>query len=453
VRIGIDIQFLRWTSTGIQYYLWNLIDGLCRLPHSHQVTLFLYGRPGDDEPDRLRRLEEAFPRADVQYFWEGPSRLVSGRLAGRLLNLPWPLRPLVRRALPLWDRVALANPFRSAHGGSPDGPAPMVDVFHHPYLLLFPLEDRANVMTVPDLIPRRFPQYCTKGTVTHAEEAFAYARHMDAVLTYSEHAKQEVVESLAVAEDRVSVTPLAAHEQFRPLADREQLQLVLKKYNLDRRPYLIHIGTLQPRKNLGRLVEAFGQVKQQEPGLEHRLVLVGMRGWQDESVFETVRRLRLESDVTWLDYVPFEHLPALLNGADLFVFPSLYEGFGLPPLEAMACGTPVVSSNASSLPEVVGDAGILVDPYQTEAIAEAVRRVLTDRGLREGLREKGLARAREFSWEQTARLTLAAYEKAWERAGSDRRPPGTRGRANTKFHRDVRASLIYQSACRAVGST
>jgi glycosyltransferase involved in cell wall biosynthesis len=445
VRIGIDIQFLRWTSTGIQYYLWNLIDGLCRLPHPHQVTLFLYGRPGDDEPDLLCRLEGAFPRAEVRYFWEGLSRLLSGRLAGRLLNLPWPLRPLVRGALPLWDRVVVANPFRSARGGSPDGPASEVDVFHHPFLLLFPLQNHANVMTVPDLIPRRFLQYCTRGTVTHAEEAFAHARYMDAVLTYSEHAKQDVVEMLAVEEGKVTVAPLAAHEQFRPPAEREQLQLVLSKYNLARRPYLIHIGTLQPRKNLGRLVEAFARVRQEEPGLEHQLVLVGMRGWQDESLFETVRRLRLESDVTWLDHVPFEHLPALLSGADLFVFPSLYEGFGLPPLEAMACGTPVVSSRVSSLPEVVGDAGLLVDPLRVDDLAGAMRRVLTDCSLHAALRQKGLARAQTFSWERTARETLAAFEDASLRSRGRccKRQPGRS--PNTKCHDAVRAWVVRQS--------
>jgi glycosyltransferase involved in cell wall biosynthesis len=297
-----------------------------------------------------------------------------------------------------------------------------VDVFHHPYGLILPVNDRANVMTVPDLIPRRFPEFCQPGTIALAEEAFACLDRMDVVLTFSQHTKSEVVESLGVSEDKIRVIPLAAHRQFRPL-EKESRRAILAKLGLDTRPYVLYLGSLDPRKNVSRLVEGFGRLRQEAPSLEHQLVLAGPRGWMSDIVFDTIARLRLQSQVKWLDHVSFDDLPALLGGADLFVFPSLYEGFGLPPLEAMACGTPVVASRATSLPEVIGDAGLPVDASRVEDLTEAMHRVITDRALHAHLAAKGLARAKAFSWRETGRLTLAAYEEAATLASQGRHRP------------------------------
>src|SRR5262249_49559878 len=181
------------------------------------------------------------------------------------------------------------------------------------------------------------------------------------------------------------------------------------------RPYVLTVGTVEPRKNHARLIEAFHRLKQGGELPQHLLVMVGGKGWIYDAVFATVRRLGLEAEVRWLGYVPFEDLPVLMSGAELFVYPSLYEGFGLPPLEAMACGAAVVASNTTSLPEVVGDTGLLIDPTSVDDLAAAMRCVLMDPELRRRLRHKALERAQTFTWERTARLTRAAYEEAWVR--------------------------------------
>ena len=170
------------------------------------------------------------------------------------------------------------------------------------------------------------------------------------------------------------------------------------------------MGSLEPGKNRGRLLQAFGRLRAR--GLEHTLAVAGQRAWRFEGEEPLAGRLGLADAVRFLGYVPPADLPALYSAADLFVFPSLYEGFGLPALEALACGTPVVTSSVSALPEVVGDAALQVDPLDVEALAEAMERLLRDDGLRADLRERGLRRAEEFSWERTARQTLAVYERA-----------------------------------------
>jgi glycosyltransferase involved in cell wall biosynthesis len=425
MRIGIDCQFFFWPPTGIYNYLWNVLDRVCRLDHPHQITLFVYREACLAEPDELRRIRAAFPRIGFRHFWDGlPPRLLSRSSDGRPAAPWWArwARQLDRRVLlPLWHRLVACESRLVAWRWRRAWLAQEVDLFHHPAGFLFPLHRKVNVMTLSDLIPRHFPQYCPD-SVAWFEESFANANQTDLILTYSEHTKQDVIKVLGVAEDKIRVTPLAAHGQYRPIPDKEQIRPLLAKHDLAGRPYVLTISSLDPRKNLTRLIEAFRLVKQREPSLRHQLILAGADLGAAESVLETVRRLDLGSQVRWLGYVPFEELPALLNGADLFVFPSLYEGFGLPPLEAMACGTPVVASRSSSLPEVVGDAGLLVDPLQVEELAAAMHRVLTDRQLPAALREQGLRRARLFSWDRTARLTLAAYEEAGARHRANGRP-------------------------------
>jgi len=205
----------------------------------------------------------------------------------------------------------------------------------------------------------------------------------------------------------IVVTPLAADERFRPQSS-ERVEAVREKYGIDK-PYILFAGTIEPRKNLVTLLRAFAPLTKDFP---HLLVLAGARGWFSEPVFAEVERLGLKERVAFTEYVPEEDLPALMSGADVFVYPSLGEGFGLPPLEAMACGTPVICSNAPALPEVVGEDAITVLPTEVEAWTEAMRQVLSDADMRAKLREKGLKRAQKFSWERTAQLTLKAFEEA-----------------------------------------
>ncbi len=287
-----------------------------------------------------------------------------------------------------------------------------IDVFHGMDHVGIPLVGRTGkyVVTVHDVIPLILPETFTPRHRTIVRLALARIRRKaDCVIVPSHAVKGDVVRYVGFPEDRVVVTPEGCDARFRPVRLEAALRDVVAKYGLPAR-YLLAVGTLEPRKNLAALLEAFARLRRGravDPNL--RLVLAGARGWLDEPLFRTVRALGLERAVHFPGFIEDDDLPAVYSGAALFVFPSLYEGFGLPPLEAMACGVPVVASNVSAMPEVAGDAAILVDPRDVDGLASAIARVLRDGALRARLRVAGIARARQFSWETTARRTLDAY--------------------------------------------
>jgi glycosyltransferase involved in cell wall biosynthesis len=238
------------------------------------------------------------------------------------------------------------------------------------------------------------------------------------LLAISKATKDDLVRIYGVPPERVAVTYLAADESYSPVEDLAQIAAAKARHGIAGE-YLLFVGTLQPRKNLVRLVQAFaeatgpGRNAQGQSGLPNlQLVVAGKKGWWYSELFSVVKALGLGSRVVFPGYVAASDLPALYSGSTAFVFPSLYEGFGMPALEAMACGTPVLASNVSSLPEVVGDAGILVDPTDTGALAAAMRRLVDDSALRAELRQRGLARASRFSWERCAHETLAVFREA-----------------------------------------
>ncbi|MFQ5811568.1 MAG: glycosyltransferase family 4 protein, partial [Anaerolineae bacterium] len=220
--------------------------------------------------------------------------------------------------------------------------------------------------------------------------------------------KRDLIERYGIEPDKITVVyPGYDTLASRPVRDEKAIEAVKARYDVVG-DYILFVGTLQPRKNLTRLIEAFSNL--QYPISNIQLVIAGKRGWLYEKIFRRVEELNLEGTVLFPGYIAAEDLPALLYGARLFVFPSLYEGFGLPVLEALACGTPVVCSNASSLPEVAGDAALLVDPLDVEGLAAAMERVLGDEELRAELIERGFEQARKFSWERCARETLDVLE-------------------------------------------
>jgi glycosyltransferase involved in cell wall biosynthesis len=440
MRIGFDVQLLRLSRSGIGSYIKHLYEWLCHLAPVDDILPFVYGPAGLEEPEAVRLLQALSPARKLHHYWDGPSLwLLSHYLRANSTHAPRLARKIDRRILlPLWERLMAMqaiNPNR-LHWVSWPGQEDSwekVDLCHHPGVIILPPHRfRGNVLTVHDLTTLCMPQFHHPGNIELWKGTFDLVPQMDGLIAVSESTKRDLVTMLGIEEELIDVVPEAAHEQFRPIEDPEKVRSVLSRYELAGQPYVIHVGTFEPRKNLCRLLEAFQSLKQQEPALGHQLLLVGEKGWMYEPIFETIQRLHLESQVRWLDYVSFEDLPALLNGAHLLVFPSLYEGFGLPPLEAMSCGTPVIASNSTSLPEVVGDAGILVDPEQVGDLAAAIRCVLTDHTLRATLRARGLAQAKKFSWERAARLTLTAYEKAYRRSrGRGRKRPQEKGPKTT----------------------
>ena len=229
------------------------------------------------------------------------------------------------------------------------------------------------------------------------------------VLADSENTREDVIELLMVPSSRVEVVYPGVGEAFGVIEDEQTLARTRDLYNLHS-PFILSVGTLEPRKNLVTLLDAYATVWR-DNGPEHKLVVAGRKGWLYEGALRRVEQLGLEDDVVFLGFVAEDHLPALYCLADLLVFPSIYEGFGLPPLEAMACGTPVITSDSSSLPEVVGDAGLMVPAEDDESLAEAIRNLLEDAYLREDLVRRGLSRAAEFTWEAAGAKLLEIYRR------------------------------------------
>ncbi len=288
-----------------------------------------------------------------------------------------------------------------------------LDLAHVPYFAppLFPTVP--TVVTIHDLIPLILPAYRGSLLVRLYTQLVAVAsRRAKAIITVSQASQRDIVHHLHVPPERVYVTYEAAGEAFQPVEDETQLAAIRQKYGLPER-YLLYLGGFDQRKNVPVLLKAFALLARRQPQV--RLVIAGQVPARDSPLFPDPRcltgKLGLDDKVVFTGWVPEEDKPALLSGATAFVFPSLYEGFGLPAIEALACGTPVIASNRTSLPEVVGDGGILVEPTDAEALAEAMELLLVDEALRGEWRQKALVQAARFSWEQTAQDTLAVYRK------------------------------------------
>jgi glycosyltransferase involved in cell wall biosynthesis len=284
-------------------------------------------------------------------------------------------------------------------------------LFHAPHYVLSPLTPCRSVVTIHDCIHLRFPQYLpSKLGYAYARSALWVAAHRSArVLTVSEASKRDILDYFRVPESKITVIHNAIDERFNEEPAADEVTRVQERYQLYD-PFILYAGNIKPHKNLERLIEAFHIIRRGE--LENvKLLIIGDEISKYAGLRRTVHRYKLHKHVRFFGFVPDATLAILYRLARVFVFPSLYEGFGLPPLEAMASGCPVITSNVSSLPEVVGDAAMLIDPYEPDAIAGAMRRVLTDDRLREDMRERGLIRARAFSWSQSVRRVRAIYDE------------------------------------------
>lgn len=368
-HVGLNAQLLAppgtYRGAGISGYIAGLIS---HLPHSAPDLRFTAWLPQRREG------------------WAGLEQRESGLSGDRVM------------ARVLWEQGRL--PVEAMRLG--------VDLLHGLAFALPMLSPIPAVVTVPDMSYLLFPHYHARGRRLYLNLATRLAvAKARAVVAISECTKRDVCRLLGVSEAKVAVTHLGVDEQFAPPLPEERAAF-LEKVGL--KHYIYYQGTLEPRKHLLTLVEAFALLRR-SGWREHKLVLGGAPGWGYQRIYEAVEREGLAEDVVFLGYVPPEESPRWYGGADLFVYPSAYEGFGLPPLEAMACGTPVVTSDASSLPEVVGNAGLMVRPGDARALMEAMLRLLSDPALRSELSAKGLARARRFSWTATAKATSDLYAR------------------------------------------
>jgi glycosyltransferase involved in cell wall biosynthesis len=285
-----------------------------------------------------------------------------------------------------------------------------IELFHAPHYVLPPLTPCTSVVTIHDCIHLRFPQYLPSrlGYAYARAQMWAATHRAARVITVSEASKRDILRYFRVAESRIDVIYNAIDDRFWQAPDPDEIDRVRQRYQLNA-PFVLYAGNIKPHKNLERLIESFHLLRQGADFKDVQLLIIGDEISKYATLRRAVHRHKLHKHVRFFGFVPDRTLAALYRLANVFVFPSLYEGFGLPPLEAMASGTPVITSDVSSLPEVVGDAALMIDPYEPAAIADAMRRVLTDDALRADLQRRGFARAREFSWERSVKRVRQIY--------------------------------------------
>jgi glycosyltransferase involved in cell wall biosynthesis len=370
VHIAIDAHAVGTGLAGNETYAANLIEALAAIDSVNRYTLYVTRR------EAVERFEGRWPNVGVR--------------------MTLPHTPLVR--IP----VTLAAELRRRP----------VDLLHVQYTAP-PLAPCPVVATVHDLSFEHLPEtFKRRSRIQLRLTVRRTARRAAHLIAPSEFTRRDLVETYGVAPERVSAIPLAAAPHFRPVADAGELARVRRAYGLEEE-YVLAVGSIQPRKNLARLVRAYADLRRARTHDKlPQLVLVGKKAWLYGETLRAVERENLRDRTIFTGYVSESDLPALYTGAICFVYPSYFEGFGLPPLEAMQCGAPVITGNLTSLPEVVGDAGLLVDPFDESALFRALSRMIDDAELRAQLRAKGLARARAFNWRETARLTLRAYHLA-----------------------------------------
>ena len=370
MRIAFDARKInRKIRTGIEEYSYHLLKNLLEIDSQNDYVLYFDTPPSD----------------------KLTAELSAGKATSVVLPFPPSPVPWVTFALPMHLQFSRFRP----------------NLLFMPVHYIPPVCPSKLIFTAFDAV---FDHFGTISRWAHTVLLRIAINRSRQILAISHATQNDLIKHFRGDPNKITVTPLgydpAVFHNCYTTIDRQE---VLAKYNLDA-DYILYCGTLQPRKNVVRLVEAFSLLNRQI-GFPQRLVLVGKQGWGFREIYRRVQELELEDRVVFTGYVPSQDLALLMNSTSLFVFPSLYEGFGIPLLEAMACGAPIVTSNISSMPEVVGDAGILIDPCNVQELADAMGQILGNPNLALIMKEKGIARAKLFSWRKTAEQTLQVFER------------------------------------------
>lgn len=370
MKIGIIVDSLNDNFAGISNYTYNLVENLSKLDTNNNNAFQLINYEKNQHFSQLKTIEINNPFKVLKtYGWY----------------------PYLIRKLKKFD----------------------LDIVHNPSQIpTYVKAKQKYILTVHDLTPFIVPSESKFGRPTIYKILFPRTlKNADKIIADSYNTKKDLINYFKIPDDKIRVIYLAANEKFKPLGNHE-IYAFKDKYSLNF-PFILYVGTLEGRKNIPHLIKSFCELRKKYKDI--KLVIAGKKGWKYKNIFSTIDELNLNKEIIFTGYVPEEDLPGLYNAATLFVYPSLYEGFGLPPLEAMACGTPVITSNSSSLPEIVGNAGIIVDPFNIKELADSMHKVLTNSALKIDLSKKGLERAKMFCWEKCARETFELYEEVYKK--------------------------------------
>jgi glycosyltransferase involved in cell wall biosynthesis len=373
MRIGIDATALPPQPVGAGNYIIQLIRSLAEIMSGHEMVIF-------SQPigPKLIDLSE---KKMVEWV------VVDERASGSRL---------------IWEQLYFPNLVRNSG-------IDLLHSLHYTRPIRLPCK---SVVTFHDMTFFLYPELHTWAKRLYFPRMMKYsAGKADELITVSDSTRDDLIRILQVDPKKVTTTQLGVNPGYRPIADEQEKKRAAEKYDLPEE-FILYVGLIEPRKNLPVLIDAYKQLRSK--GSDYELVLVGRYGWMYEAVLKQVRNLNLEHAVRFLGYVPQEDLPLVYNLASLFVYPTIYEGFGLPVLEAMACGVPVITSDVSSMPDIVGKAGLLTPVNDKQALFETMENALTDIDLRKDLINRGQQRAKEFSWSRTAWLTLQVYQKAMQ---------------------------------------
>lgn len=376
MNVAIDVRPLLYARTGIGYSISQILKIFLEYHREHEYLLYGAKRMGKDLVNQCR--EKGVGALD------------------NICPVPFPFRKLSRYYLEMTSSIALQR------AG--------VEVFWGPNYRGVFSKGFETVITIHDMAHIHYPAYIEKHSHYFLTNyLIEHSRRSTMILCPSNATKSDIVDYLGIPEEKVRVIYWGVDSHFRPVEDEVVVNRVRNRYRLIG-DFILFVGTIQPRKNIEGLIEAF-RILNEKKDFSHKLIITGCKGWEYSEVFKRIEACGLKEKVRWLGYVDYEDLPGLYSMADALVLPSYYEGFGFPILEAMACGTPVITSNVSSMPEVAGDAAIFIDPKSPEMIADSIYRVIDDLGIRSTLREKGFMRAKEFTWEKCAAETMAVFEE------------------------------------------